>query len=132
MMMQSPRTSPRNEYLLQEKQRTLESPSLAQKFHKLKSLTVDLSYYDPEGVIRNSQIKYTVNLDHAKTVLRFACQNHECVRGDFDLSDVLANAVAAHRTTESGEMCCEGWRSRATIDTVPCRNLLRYKLTLGY
>jgi len=131
-MMQSPRTSPRNEYLLQEKQRTLESPSLAQTFSKLKSLTVDLSFYDPEGTIRNSQIKYTVNLEHAKTVFRFACQNHECVRGDFDLSDVLADAVAAHRTTESGEMCCEGWRSRATIDTVPCRNILRYKLTLGY
>lgn len=131
-MMQSPRTSPRNEYLLQEKQRTLESPSLAHTFHKLKSLTVDLSFYDPEGVIRNSQIKYTVNLEHAKTVFRFACQNHECVRGDFDLSDVLADAVAAHRTSESGEICCEGWRSRATIDTVPCRNILRYKLTLGY
>lgn len=132
MMMQSPRTSPRNEYLLQEKQRTLESPSLAQTFNKLKSLTVDLSFYDPEGNIRNSQIKYTVNLEHAKTVFRFACQNHECVRGDFDLSAVLADAVAAHRTSESGEMCCEGWRSRATIDTVPCRNILRYKLTLGY
>ena len=131
-MMQSPRTSPRNEYLLQEKQRTLESPSLAQKFHKLKSLTVDLSFYDSEGIVRNSQIKYTVNLEHAKTVFRFGCQNHECVRGDFDLSNVLADAVAAHRTTESGEMRCEGWRSRATIDTVPCRNILRYKLTLGY
>jgi len=132
MMMQSPRTSPRNEYLLQEKQRTLESPSLAQTFNNLKSLTVDLSFYDPEGVIRNSQIKYTVNLEHAKTVFRFACQNHECVRGDFDLSDVLANAVSAHRTSESGEICCEGWRSRATIDTVSCGNILRYKLTLGY
>lgn len=131
-MMQSPKTSPRNEYLLQEKQRVHESPSLAQTFQKLKTLTVDLSYYDPEGITRGSQIKYTVNLEHAKAVFRFGCHNHECVRGDFDLSDVLADAVAAHRTSESGEMRCEGWRSRATIDTVPCHNLLRYKLTLGY
>lgn len=130
--MQSPKTSPRNEYLLQEKQRVQDSPALAHKFARLKTLTVDLSYYDPQGQTRSSQIKYTVNLEHAKAVFRFPCHNHECVRGDFDLSEVLANAVATRRTTESGEMRCEGWRSRATIDTVPCHNLLRYKLTLGY
>ena len=130
--MHSPRTSPRSEYLLQEKQRVLESPTLAEKFRKLKSLTVDLGFYDPEGVTRSSQIKYTVNLEHAKSVFRFGCHNHECVRGDFDLSAVLATAVTARRTTASGEMRCEGWRSRAGIDTVPCHNILRYKLTLKY
>jgi len=130
--MHGPKTSPRSEYLLAEKQRVNESPSLADKFQKLKSLTVDLGYYDQEGVTRNSQIKYTVNLEHAKSVFRFGCHNHECVRGDFDLSAVLAAAVSTRRTTATGEMRCAGWRSRATIDTVPCRNILRYKLTLGY
>ncbi|MSU59716.1 MAG: hypothetical protein EXS35_16375 [Pedosphaera sp.] len=130
--MHGPRTSPRSEYLLKEKQRVLESPSLAEKFHKLKSLTVDLVHFDPEGVTKNSQIKYTVNLEHAKSVFRFGCHNHECVRGDFDLSDVLTQAVTAKRKSVSGEARCQGWRSRSTIDTVPCRNILRYKFTLGY
>ena len=130
--MHGQRTSPRNEYLLQEKQRVLESPSLAEKFRMLKSLTVDLSHYDPEGRSKNSQIKYTVNLEHAKSVFRFGCHNHECVRGDFDLSEALAAAVAAHQTTVSSEMCCQGWRNRAGVDTIPCHNLLRYKLTLEY
>ena len=65
-------------------------------------------------------------------MFRFGCHNHECVRGDFDLSKVLAEAVAAHRKTVSGEMRCQGWRNRAGIDTMPCNNLLRYKLTLKY
>ena len=126
------RINPRKEYLLKEQQRVQESPSLVEKFQKLKSLTVDLSYYNPEGVTKNSQVKYTVNLEHAKSVFRFGCHNHECVRGDFDLSEVLAGAVAARRKAVSGEMRCQGWRNRAGIDTVPCHNLLRYKLTLKY
>lgn len=102
------------------------------KFPKLKSVTLDLGYYDPEGITRNSQIKYTVNVEHAKSVFRVGCHNQECVRGDFDLSEVLAEAVAKKSTTVSGEMCCQGWRNRATIDDLPCGNLLRYKLTLSY
>ena len=109
-----------------------ESPSLAEKFPHLKSVTVDLAYSETSGGGRSSQIKYTANLEHARSVFRVACQNHECVGGDFDLSQVLAQAVAARETTVSSELCCQGWRSRTTIDTVPCGKFLRFKLTLGY
>lgn len=131
-MMHSPKTTPRSEYLLLEKQRVQSASTLAETFPELKSLTVDLGYYDPEGLHRGSQIKYTVNMQFEKSVFRIACHNHECVRGDFDLSSALANAVTARLDTVSSEMCCQGWRSRPTIDTVPCHNILRYKLTLEY
>lgn len=131
-MMHSPRTTPRSEYLLLEKQRVQDAPTLAATFRDLKSLTVDLGYYDSEGLHRGSQIKYTVNIQHEKAVFRIACHNHECVRGDFDLSNALAEAVTTRRETVSSEIRCQGWRSRATIDTVPCHNILRYKLTLEY
>jgi hypothetical protein len=126
------RNSARGEYHLQENQRVVESPSLADRFQQLKSLTVDLAYYDPKGLARSSQIKYTVNLAHAKSVFRFACHNNECVRGDFDLSDLLARGVEAQETSVAGEICCQGWRSKTTIDSVACHNLLRYKLSLTY
>jgi hypothetical protein len=131
-MIHSPRTSPRSEYLQQENLRVKDSPSLAEKFPRLKSLTVDLGYFGEEGVTCSSQIKYTVTLEHAKSVFRVGCHNQECVRGDFDLSEVIATAVAEKRKLVTGELCCQGWRNRAGIDTVPCRNLLRYKLTLSY
>jgi len=131
-MTHTQRNSPRGEYLQQENLRVLESLTLADKFSALKSLTVDLGHFDAEGRSRHSQIKYTVNLAHAKSVFRVACHNHECVRGDFDLSEVLAEAVAARRTLVSGETCCQGWRSKTAIDTLPCRNILRYTMTLGY
>jgi hypothetical protein len=126
------KASPRNEYLQQENQRVQASPTLAEKFPTLKSMTVDLAYYDSEGLIRSSQIKYTVNLEHARSVFRVGCHNHECVRGDYDLSAVVAESVAARRTIVNNEVCCQGWSSRATIDTVHCHNILRYRLTLGY
>jgi len=131
-MTHTQRNSPRGEYLQQENLRVLESHTMAEKFPALKSLTVDLGHYDSEGRSRNSQIKYTVNLAHAKSVFRVACHNHECVRGDFDLSEVLAEAVAARRPVVTGEMCCQGWRSKTAIDTLPCHNILRYTMTLGY
>ena len=94
----------RAEYRQQQGQRVRDSGSLADKFPELKSLTVELTYYDSEGVTRSSQIKYTVNLTNAKSLFRFDCQNDQCVRGDFDLSDELTSAVAGHLTTVTGEM----------------------------
>ena len=105
---------------------------MADKFPELKALTIDLGYYDSEGFARCSQIKYTINLEHARSMFCVACHNQECVRGDFELSAAIAGAVAARETNASGEIRCQGWRSRSTIDTVPCHNLLRYALTLDY
>jgi hypothetical protein len=126
------RIGARSEYREQESLRVKESPSLSDKFRQLKSLTVDLSYYDAEGVTKNSQVKYTVNLANAKSVFRFSCPNNECIRGDFDLSQVVADAVAKRRTRVTGEKTCKGWRSKTTIDTVHCHNILRYTLSLSY
>lgn len=122
----------RNEYLVQENLRAKASPSLAERFPNLKSLTVDLGYFDVERAGRSKQIKYMPKLGFARSIFRVGCQNEECVRGDFDLSAVLANAVAARRTSVSGELTCQGWRSEALIDSVPCGRILRYTLTLSY
>lgn len=122
----------RAEYRQQEEQKIKDSVSLAEKFQKLKALTVELTHYNPGGVTKSSQIKYSVNLVNAKSVFRFSCLNNECVGGDYDLSAALAAAVAGRRTSASGEICCQGWRNRATIDSIHCNNILRYKLSLEY
>jgi hypothetical protein len=123
---------PRFEYREQESQRVKDSPTLANKYPHLKALILDLGYFNPAGVTKNSQIKFMPNLGTAKSVLRIDCPNNGCIRGDFDLTDPLAKAVAEHRTTVKAEMCCQGWQSKTTIDTVPCHNILRYTLSLQY
>lgn len=131
-MMYRLREGPRFEYREQESQRVKDSPSLSDKFPQLKALAVDLGYYSSKGVAKNSQIKYMPNLDKAKSVFRIDCPNNGCISGDFDLTKELAKAVAEHRTTVSAELCCQGWLSKTTIDSVHCHNILRYTLKLSY
>ena len=131
-MMHHQKFTPRADYRQQESQRTKESVSLSEKFQELKSLTVEFGHFTPEGASKNSHIKYTVNPEHARSVFRLDCPSSECVGGDFDLSEALAQAVAAREETVTGEMCCQGWSSKTTIDQIHCHNILRYKLTLTY
>jgi hypothetical protein len=55
----------------------------------------------------------------------------DCLSGDFDLSDAITEAVAHLRKTAEGEIRCQGTRDERKGRRA-CRNLLRYKLTLGY
>jgi hypothetical protein len=131
-MRQQQRLGPRAEYQQQEGLRVRNSASLAATFQELKSLTVDFAFFDAEGTAKSNPIKYDVNLTGAKSVFRLNCPNDECVRGDFDLTTKLAEAIAQRRTNVTGELACQGWRSRTTLDTVRCENRLRYKLSLQY
>ena len=130
--MHQQRHGPRSEYRQEEGQRVKDSATLGDAFQKLKRLTVNLEYSDPAGIAKSKQVKYEVNLANAKSVFRFNCLNDECIRGDFDLSNELAKAVCERRNSVSGEVVCQGWRSRTTIDSVHCHNILRYTLSLGY
>jgi hypothetical protein len=124
--------SPRDEYQLQEKHRVNNSVTLLEKFDGLKALTVEIAYFDSEDRIRRGEMKYTVNVAHAKSVFRISCPNRECVRGDFDISADLSDAIAGRHPAVSGELTCQGWCNRATIDRVPCHSILRYTLNLEY
>lgn len=131
-MMHQRRTTPRAEYRRQQVERANLSASLAEKFPRLKTLVVRLEYFDTDGLTRNGQIKYKVNVEHAKSVFCVYCPNGECVGGDFDLTDALAHAVKHREKAVEGEMRCQGQRHKPKAEKVPCQNLLRYRLTLGY
>ena len=131
-MMPVRKSNPRVEYRLRQNQLVKDSVSLGEKFPKLKGLTVDLAYFDSEGNTKSSEMKYKVNVEHAKSMFCFVCQSGECIGGDFDLSEPLAKAVAGRRKLAIGEMRCQGSRKKANHDIVPCQTLLRYKLTLSY
>src|SRR5207249_10644486 len=103
--MHRQKTGARAEYRQQETQRIKDSASLADKLPRLKSLTVHLTYYDPKGVTRSSQIKYKVNLTNAKSGLRFDCLNNSCIRGDFVLTEDLAIATASLRDSGVADAC---------------------------
>jgi len=54
------------------------------------------------------------------------------MRGDFDLSKALAEAVGEGLKVATGELHCQGTRKRGDRERVPCQTLLRYRLNLIY
>ncbi len=131
-MMPPRKMSPRAEHRLREAERVNESVSLSEKFPKLKSMTLHLAYFDSDGLTKSGELRYKVNVHHAKSVFYFACRSGECLGGDFDLSQALSQAVTARRRISEGEIRCLGVRTLPKADNVPCHSLLRYKLTLAY
>src|SRR4026207_835824 len=131
-IMRNDKMDERTEYRVRQTERVSNSPSLSDKFPQLKSLSLDLAPYDGEGNGRASQLKYSLNLKHARSVFRIDCANRECVRGDFDLSDAITSAVAERKSAVTGELCCHGWQSKTSIDAVRCGKILRYTLNLAY
>jgi hypothetical protein len=130
--MRPQKLGPRAEYRQQENERVRDSVTLAKKFRSLKSLKVELTHTRSQGTSAGKEIKYAVNLAHAKSVFRFDCTNDECVGGDFDLSEKLVHAVRARQATVTGEMSCQGWSSKDTINTLRCDCLLHFKLSLKF
>jgi hypothetical protein len=124
--------NPRAEHRQAQQQRVAEALKLAEKYPQLKTLKVALEFVDREGMTKTTEMKYSANPEHAKSVLVFGCPNSGCWGGDFDLTAKLAEAVTKRRTKLSGEMHCLGTHKDAAGQVVPCRSLLRYTLNLVY
>jgi hypothetical protein len=133
-MMPRKRTSPRAEYRLRQTQRVNDSVTLSAKFPELKQLNLDLAYYESDGFRKTSEIHYSVNVLHAKSIFYFPCPSGVCLGGDFDLSEAVSAAVAVRRKSAEGELRCEGSRPPAKPqgETTSCQNVLRYRLLLRY
>ncbi len=132
-MMQSRRSNPRAEYRLHQTERINASATLARQFPGLKSLTVNLEYFDATGTTRNGAVKFKANIEKAKSLMWFNCPSGECTGGDYDLSDELARAIYAGRKIAAGEKRCQGTRhNREKKEQAPCQSVLRYTLRLAY
>jgi hypothetical protein len=130
--MHVPKRNLRQEYRLQQRERIDASPLLAERFPKLKALTVTLEYFDPSGTTKHGEMKCKLKVGYARSALWFSCPGVECLGGDFDLTEALEKAVTKKLKLASGEMRCGGTRKRGDRERVACETLLRYKLNLVY
>jgi hypothetical protein len=127
-----PAKNPRAEHHQAQRQRAEEALRMAEKYPQLKTLKVALEFVNREGMTKTTEMKYSANPEHAKSVLVFGCPNSACWGGDFDLTAKLSEAVTKRRTEFSGEMHCLGRHKDGSGQVVPCRSLLRYTLNLVY
>jgi hypothetical protein len=124
--------NPRAEHRQAQRQRVDEAQRLVEKFPELTALKGNLEFVDREGASRATEMKYSANLEHLKSVLVFTCPVPECTGGDFDLTVKLAEAVAKRRPLLTGEMPCLGTHKKASGKVIPCRRVLHYTLKLAY
>jgi len=125
--------NPRLQYRLEQNQRANESVGLSEKYPELKAFSLEALYFDPAGAKMNGQMKYKLNLAHAKSIFRLNCVHGDCLAGDFDLTEALGRAIGARRKTAEGELRCPGVRhNKATKESAPCGAILRYKFIFRY
>ena len=121
-----------SEYRQKARQLVAAAPTLAVRYPHLKSLAVDLTFHNTLIPAYDRRINYVINLANAKSVFYIQCSNDECLRGDFDLTEDLATAVAARQKSIKGERTCSGWSNACQLNKVHCHNILRYVMTLGF
>ena len=129
----SRKENPRSIYRLEQTERVNKSASLSEKFPKLKAFSLEAAYFDPTGARLNGEMKYKLNLAHAKSIFRLNCVHGDCTAGDFDLTEELGRAISARRKTAEGELRCQGTRhNKEKKESAPCGAILRYKLIFRY
>ena len=135
LVVHLPKPKPRNpqqEYRLKQRERIEASALMSMEFPRLKALRVTLEFFESGGSSRHGEMKYKLNMEHAKSALCFACPSVQCAYGDFDLSEALAKAVAGRRKVAAGELRCQGSRKRGEREPALCGTLLRYQFNLNY
>jgi len=113
-------------------ERAEKSLSLAIAYPQLKTLSVDLLYFDREIVSFGHGLRYRANLETAKSQLQFTCPSTFCHRGGFDLSNELSSAIAERQNVIDGKVHCHGSRDHESGKTIPCESILHFKINLAF
>ena len=126
----------KSELRKQDRQETFErvekSATVAVMYPGLKSLAVNLLYFDRGIVAWGHGLRYRANLETAKSMLHFNCPSSLCKDGGFDLTHNLSSAVAQHQKSIVGVMHCLGFRDQETSQTARCESILHYKINLTF
>jgi hypothetical protein len=126
----------KSELRKQDRQRIFDriekSATMAVKYPGLKTLAVNLLYFDRGIVSWGHGLRYRANLETAKSMLHFNCPSSLCKDGGFDLSKGLSSAVAGHQKSLVGAMHCPGSRDQDGGQPVPCETILHFKMNLTF
>jgi hypothetical protein len=113
-------------------ERVEKSATMVISYPKLKTLAVDLLYFDRGIVSWGHGLRYRANLETAKSMLYFNCPSPLCKDGGFDLTENLGSAVAQHQKAILGTLRCPGFRDEETGKPVPCEAVLHFKVSLTF
>lgn len=101
------------------------------RYPRVKTLTFELNYRDPDGLAQPSSKVYNWGPEHS-ALFRLECPYTECINGGHDLTKPISDMLNTRRSECSGTIYCKGWQDRRRIGKHRCLCELTYKVTATY
>ena len=87
-------------------------------YPKVKSIKIKAVFTDPDD---NNKFEKEYSWDsEIKALFEIDCPYRECVRGGFDISNLIKQAVESDQNKISGEFTCQGWQDKNRINKHRC------------
>lgn len=108
------------------------APTIAERYPNVAALTIEMVFHDDSGTAEIDTRTQHYPISQAKTIIRIKCPNYECVRGGFDLTNVVASMINSGERSEEGRLECQGWQDQERVGQYHCLTDLVYKITVEY
>ncbi len=108
----------------------LKSPTLGEQYPNVKSISLSVTYLDPDD---GKTIKETRNWNlDSKAYFVIDCPYRECVGGGFDISKLVVDAINQGEAESTGELTCQGWQDKERVNKHSCLLKGKFKISIQY
>ncbi len=107
------------------------SPLLKEKYPKVTSISVEMSFKDSDGKC-DFESKKEIYSQESKAFFKIECPYRECVSGGFNFSFDIDKLVTSHLDKLDGTITCQGWQDKERIGKHRCFLELNYTISAKY
>ncbi len=104
---------------------------IKQVFPTVRKIALQLTFTDADQASDMSWREYALTPE-AEYPIKIDCPERECIRGGFDLSSGLQQAVASRQPVGHGDLNCPGWQDRGKAGKQRCLVGLSYRMKIEY
>jgi hypothetical protein len=99
--------SEKNAARMEKRQQRLESGLISEHFPKVSSIVIDVT--NSNGKINPITVLRTLNFwPNSYAYFNIECLSYGCLKGGFDLSQVITMMIKSHKDSGEGELVCGG------------------------
>lgn len=104
---------------------------LGERYPKLRMLSFEFKYHDPDGMVQDSTQRMAWGPDQ-QALFEFKCPYWECVSGGHDLGAPIRAMLQDSKAELSGKLACQGWQDQERVGKHRCWCELTYTIKAEY
>jgi hypothetical protein len=102
---------------------------MSESYPEIASVKIELTFKDPDW--HGDPAPRTLNFGpHQKSYFHMQCPYRECVRGGFDFSQGVKEAINNPSNEAIGRVLCDGWQDQERINKHHCMLAVSYRVTV--